>query len=127
LNNRLRVSSNYQFFDHFELNMELLDHLEKIKSRLPIYMFTMETIQGSPEIREQIQEVFSKVFSAMKMGVEKSDPESYKIIARDLGVDPSEIFYTDDKKENVDAAKSAGCRAVQFENNGQLISELQKI
>lgn len=127
LNNKLRGEPDFHFFDHFELNFELLEFLKGMKNKIPIYMFTKEIIQESPEIKEQVSEVFSGIFSAMKMGILKADPESYKLIAGQLNLAPPEIFYTDDKEENIEAAKSAGCKAIRYENNLQIISELQKI
>jgi HAD superfamily hydrolase (TIGR01549 family) len=127
LNKKLRQNPNYNFLEYFELNNELMDYLMPLKSKIPVHMFTSGTIQESPEIKEDVDKIFARIFSASKMGVEKSDPESYRKIATEINCEPSEIFYTDDFGPNVEAAKSAGCNAVLYKDNPQIISELQKI
>lgn len=125
LNNELRKDPSFHFLDHFELNTELINFLKE--KNLPLYIFTQETVQESPEIKDDVNKVFSRIFVAKRMGVEKSDPNSFKLIAKELGLNPEELFYADDIEKNVKAARLAGLKAIQYENNTELISELQKI
>lgn len=126
LNNKLREESDYRLLDHFYLNTELLNFL-KNQNNLPVYIFTQETIQESPEIKDKIKGIFRRIFSGRRMGLEKSNPDSFAVVAKEMGFDSSEIFYTDDTGKNVKAAKTAGCSAVKYLDNAQIISELQKI
>src|SRR6266705_1940087 len=68
---------DYKFFDHFELNEELLEFLEKIKDKYTLYIFTSETIQETPEVALRIEKIFKKVFSGLRMGLDKKGSESY--------------------------------------------------
>ena len=69
--------------------------------------------------------VFDKVFLSFRLGLIKPDKEIYNLVIRDLKVDPSEIFYTDDRAELVESAKSLGIRGCVFTNFDQLISNLK--
>lgn len=127
LNKKLSQNPDYNFLDYFVLNNELMNYLGQLKNKLPVYMFTSGTIQEAPEIKGDLDRMFTRIFSASKMGVEKGDQESYKKIAMDINCEPSEIFYADDFGPNVQAAISAGCHAVLYKDNPQIISELQEI
>jgi glucose-1-phosphatase len=55
----------------------------------------------------------------------KPEPAAYAAAARLAGRPPQEIFFTDDRADNVAAARAAGWDAVLFESAGQLHAELR--
>ena len=69
--------------------------------------------------------VFDKLFLSFQLGLIKPDKEIYNLVIRELGASPQEIFYTDDRPELVQSAKSLGIRGCVFTNFGQLISDLR--
>jgi glucose-1-phosphatase len=71
--------------------------------------------------------VFDKVFLSFQLGLIKPNQEIYNLVVQDLGVDPQEIFYTDDRPELVESAKSLGIKARVFTDFNQLISDLGDI
>jgi len=78
-------------------------------------------------LKEAIEELFIKIYSAEKIGYSKSDPEAYKYIASDINKDPSGIAFIDDQWENIQAAQSVGIRGIQYHDNHQLFSELSHL
>ena len=70
--------------------------------------------------------VFDKVFLSFQVGLIKPDKEIYNLVIRDLEVSPDEIFYTDDRPELVESAKSLGINGCVFTNLGQLINDLRE-
>ena len=56
----------------------------------------------------------------------KPEPKIYAESARLAGVRPEEIFFTDDRADNVAGAREAGWDAVLFESAGQLSGELRR-
>jgi FMN phosphatase YigB (HAD superfamily) len=62
---------------------------------------------------------------SFEIGAMKPDPRIYMEAARLAGVPPEEIFFMDDRPENVAGALTAGFDAVLFENARQLASELR--
>lgn len=127
LHRELKDKESYYLFNYFELNEELLECLKTLKGKFEICIFTTDIIQNDPLIRKKIDPIFSKIFSANELGITKSDPGSYKFIAKDLGVKPEEIFFTDDTERNIQAAKETGVQAYLYTGNKELIHLLNSI
>lgn len=51
---------------------------------------------------------FERIFVSAEMGMIKPDPEIYRHVARELGIEPAEMVFIDNKKVNVDGAESIG-------------------
>lgn len=74
----------------------------------------------------RILEVFEVYALSFEIGVMKPDARIYAESARLAGAAPQEIFFTDDRPDNVAAARQAGWDAVVFESAGQLSGELRR-
>ncbi|WP_420444549.1 HAD family hydrolase [Candidatus Poriferisodalis sp.] len=48
------------------------------------------------------------------IGIRKPDAEAYRSLLSAIGADPRECLFVDDRRENVDAARSVGLEAVLF-------------
>jgi len=70
--------------------------------------------------------VFDKIFLSFQMGLIKPNKEIYNLVMRELGVNPEEIFYTDDRPELVQSAKSLGIRGCVFTSFDQLVNALRE-
>jgi len=68
--------------------------------------------------------VFDKVFLSFELGLIKPDKEIYNKVIRELEVSPREIFYTDDRADLMESAKSLGIRGCVFTGFEQLIRDL---
>lgn len=68
--------------------------------------------------------VFDRVFLSFELGLIKPDKEIYKRVIGDLEVSPQEIFYTDDRPELVESAKSLGIRGCVFSNFSRLVNDI---
>lgn len=69
---------------------------------------------------------FPRRILSCDIGVEKPSPEAYKKMLEILELHADEVFFVDDKEENVAAAKALGIDAVRFESLNQIKQELQK-
>jgi len=83
-------------------------HYEYLKNNFPVF------------------EVFDKVFLSFQLGLIKPDKEIYNLVIRQLKVNAQEIFYTDDRPELVESARSLGIRGCVFTNFNQLFSDLKE-
>ncbi len=70
-------------------------------------------------------EAFDRIFLSFKLGLIKPDQRIYHLVARELKVEPPEIFYTDDRPELVQSAKALGFQASIFKDYNQLLKELK--
>ena len=70
---------------------------------------------------------FHQTYASNKISAAKPNPEFFKIIMEAEGVtDPSTVFFTDDKLENVKAAQSVGINAIQFTTAEELEAAWKK-
>jgi HAD superfamily hydrolase (TIGR01509 family) len=72
-----------------------------------------------------LRSCFDKYLLSFEVKSAKPDPEIYATAIELADVPAEEIFFTDDKPENVSAAKSAGMNAVLFEDVHQIAAELR--
>lgn len=115
---------DYNFFDYFGLNVELLNFLDQLKGKYPLYIFTSGSVQNVPVVRKRLDQIFRKIYSSEELGLNKKDPQSYLIIAKDLNKNPNEILFTDDQLENIQAAEAANLLTIHFDSNRQFINEI---
>ncbi|PIQ85971.1 MAG: hypothetical protein COV73_05250 [Candidatus Omnitrophica bacterium CG11_big_fil_rev_8_21_14_0_20_43_6] len=86
-------------------NINIL-HYEYLKKNFPVFV------------------AFDRVFLSFQLGLIKPDKQIYSLVIRELQVAPEEIFYTDDRPELVETARSLGIRGSLFTNFTQLIRDL---
>ncbi len=72
-------------------------------------------------------ELFDAVVLSGEVGVAKPDLEIYQMIARNLGVEPSECVMIDDQPGYCEGAQMAGMQSILFANNEQSMSDLASL
>lgn len=68
--------------------------------------------------------VFDQVFLSFELGTIKPDKKIYQQVIQELKVAPEEIFYTDDRGELVESAKTLGIQGAVFTNFEQLVKDI---
>lgn len=136
LHKELFPKDPYYFANHFEINDALLDFLKtkKDKQSLPsskiklnFVIFTSMMLKDEPELKEKIDPVFSKIYSAAEMQFRKNDPESFKFILKDLNRTPEEILFIDDSEDNIESAKSLGIKTLLYKNNQEVFDTINSL
>lgn len=123
----LQKQDSFNFFEHFELNLELLQFLKSIHDKYRLYILTSEVIQNAPEIQKNITEVFDQVFSAQELGLSKKDPAIYQHIAEKIETKPEEIMFIDDTNANIEAAKKSRLQTILYASNATLMHKLNQL
>ena len=116
--------------DIFELNptvVPLVAHLHAVGYRLGILSNTNEAhwnfvSRGRYAVLKYFFSVHALSYELQSM---KPEPEIYAAAARLAQTPPEQIFFTDDRPENVAGAQAAGFDAVQFHDAQQLAAELR--
>ena len=72
-----------------------------------------------------IPSVFDTVVLSYQEKLSKPDLAIYKLAADRAGVDPREVFYVDDREENVIGAREAGFDAVQYTTTVEYVMALR--
>lgn len=70
--------------------------------------------------------LFEQTILSYQVGATKPSPEIFQAALEQAGVQPHEIFFTDDVQEHVTAAREVGLDAVQFTGAGPLVEELHR-
>lgn len=88
---------------------------------LPVAILT----NGTDTIHEELatcglDDVFDHVFCTWYLGIAKPEPDVYRRVSADVGVDPAQVLFFDDRMANVTGARSAGMRAELFESHEQV-------
>jgi len=124
---QIKGEDKFSFFDYFELNTELMDFYKSIRDKVNLVIYTSDFIQDDIAVKKELEEVFSKIYSAKKMNTHKSKIEGYQKIISELGIPEQEILFIDDNKENIEAGNKAGLMTIQYKNNLELFKELKNL
>ncbi len=84
---------------------------------IPVFALTNFGIQTF-EIAEKVYPFlgnFDRRYISGHMGVIKPDAEIYALLETDCGVDPQALLFTDDRIDNINAAKARGWQTHLFE------------
>jgi HAD superfamily hydrolase (TIGR01509 family) len=98
-------------------NHEVLSILACIKTRAALALYT----NNGPLVKKHFGAIFPEAaalienyFCSYEFGTKKPDPESYNRLLETLGHAPSECWFIDDKKSNVEGARLAGLAGHHF-------------
>jgi putative hydrolase of the HAD superfamily len=67
---------------------------------------------------------FDVLVWSYQLGIVKPDPEIYRHTLRELGTNPEETLFIDDRRPNVEAARALGIQALEYSSVDQLREEL---
>lgn len=110
----------------FALNTELLQYFQKLKGKISLSLFSSGRNYEAPEIKKKLDPIFDHYFNTSNLGLGKTDPQVYAIIAEKLNKKPEEIVFIDDVLAHVEAANKTGLKGIHYRNNEELILKLRK-
>ena len=89
---------------------------------IPIYVYSSGSVKAQKLLfghtrYGDINYLFSGYFDT-KIG-NKKDPESYRMIARGIGLKPEEILFLSDNPDEIKAAAEAGMKVIRFAREGE--------
>ncbi len=117
----------YYFANHFEINDALLEFLKTKKEKFNLVIFTSMMLKEEPELREKIDPVFSKIYTAPELQMRKNNINAYKFILKDLNINPEEALFIDDSLDNLEAAKTAGLKTLFYQNNQEVFDLINSL
>lgn len=111
-----------------ELNIDLLDIIEKLRSHYKVGSLT--NLTPSRKMVDEHQKIFSHFeFNVLSCDehIKKPDPAFYKLGLERAGCSPAEALLVDDKERNTIAAENLGWHTIIFKNNTRLLTDLEQI
>ena len=121
-------SDLFRLFFHPELNLKTVEIIDKLKKKHRVVCGT-NTIQSHWEnhMERGDYSVFHQTYASNKIGMAKPDPAFFTtIMEAEEYTNPSEVFFTDDRIDNCQAAASVGINAVHFTTAEDLYNTWQK-
>lgn len=105
---------------------------ELVKSLRPKYKTALLSNIGKGSLArrfsdEDLKLLFDVVVTSGHLGTVKPDPLIYKHTAEQLGVEPNECVFLDDREGYCDAARDVGMQAIWFRGYDQAKPELDRI
>lgn len=107
------------------LNHPLLNYLQTLPPSLTLHIYSSSLVLQHPQLVAQLQPPFQEIFLSKKLNLSKSHPDSYRSLAATLHTAPENILFVDDQPFNVEAARTAGWNALQFNTNQELFTQLK--
>jgi putative hydrolase of the HAD superfamily len=92
---------------------------------------TLVYTNNGPLLKEALAELFpeahaifgDRIYCSYEFGTKKPDPASYRLLLERIGAAPSEAWFIDDKKSNIEGARLAGLEATRFVGFDRLAQE----
>lgn len=117
-----KIESNlWQFFFHPKMNLDVKKIILSLRKRHRVVCGT-NTIESHWQchLARGDYSIFDETYASQKIGFEKPDAEFWKKILLSEGYEPGETFFTDDREQNVEAARALGITSHKFENASSL-------
>ncbi|EKD53445.1 MAG: hypothetical protein ACD_61C00042G0008 [uncultured bacterium] len=117
-----------EFFDFYfsgeTIDEEMLKFAGDLKNRgLRIFILSNNFRERTGYYRKnfpQLFEVADKVYFSWETGFVKPDPEAYKNLLEENGLQGEECVYIDDSEENLEVAKELKIRGIKYESGEQI-------
>jgi putative hydrolase of the HAD superfamily len=118
----------YWFENDAHLNQPLLDELARTREQgFALHLATVQEHERAHYLWETLdfRSRFDGLHYAAELGCAKPDPAFYRHIERRTGLRPDEIFFIDDRLENVAAAQACGWSAALWTGAETLASLME--
>jgi HAD superfamily hydrolase (TIGR01509 family) len=118
-----------QFWAADGLNQELADYLSTLRERYTLGLLSnaFGDLRQVLIERWHINGLFDDIVISAEVGLLKPDRRIYELAINRLGVQPEEAVFIDDMPANVDGARLAGLKAIQYIDNKQVRMELDEM
>jgi putative hydrolase of the HAD superfamily len=103
----------------------LLGHAHRTGAALALLSNAPEPLAHAID-RRQWARHFDHRYYSCRLGVAKPDPEAFRRVLTDLGAEPGELLFIDDRAENTRTARDLGMPAITFTSASDLDRELRE-
>jgi len=113
-------------FFHSSIDREVMDLIKQLKGRSRVVCGT-NTLDPHYDyhLSRGHYDIFDAVFASNKIGLSKPDPEFYRYILKNEGVNSENAFFVDDTEVNVLSAERMGINATLFTDSKSLSLQIE--
>jgi len=118
-----------QFFSGDVLDQQLLEFIRKKRKKYLTGLLSNAWKNARKSLSERFNflDDFDAVVFSSEVGIRKPDPCIYFELLGKLGFQPQESIFTDDSRENVEAARQIGMKAILFTSTQRFIKEASSL
>lgn len=106
-------------FDNIEYYKEVVEYAHSLKEKCKIGILSNLSYLDKQRLDKQVNlKQFDYVWLSFELKCRKPDEKIYKIVEEDCKINPEDILFIDDCKENIETAKKLGwntCNAYGYE------------
>jgi putative hydrolase of the HAD superfamily len=104
----------------------LLGHARRTGTQMALLSNAPEPLAQDIDVLRWSQ-LFDPHYYSCRLGAAKPDPQAFQLVLSDLGAQPSEVLFIDDRAENTCAARALGMHTITFTSASALDRELRLI
>jgi putative hydrolase of the HAD superfamily len=102
----------------------LLGHVRRTGAQLALLSNAPEPLARAIE-HSRWSRHFDRRYYSCRLGAAKPDPQAFQLVLNDLGAQPGEVLFIDDRAENTIAARDLGMHTITFASASALERELR--
>ena len=108
------------------LNKELLKLIKVLKKKYPLYGFTDTNNEHfEANTKAGIFKDFKRIFTSFEFKGKKAEGDIFHQLVKKINIPPEELLFIDDYLPNIEKAREAGLKAIQYTDFPE-ISNLKK-
>lgn len=110
-------------------NEAILPLIDLLKTKgYKIGLFSNHTVAGAKEAREfGVDNIFDVTLFSAEVGVMKPDTKAFLLLAKELGVDISEMVFIDDTPQVLEKANEAGFQTILYTDMNSLLKKMLEL
>lgn len=118
-----------EFWGGDRIDWELVDFIRSLRPRYRTALLS----NYFPDLRSQLTErwkfadAFDVLIISSEVGCVKPEPRIYHLLLENLGLQPPQVVFIDDSRQNVAAAHQVGMSAIHFQTPDQMRFELSQL
>ena len=117
-----------EIWSGYEWNTQMLDFIRSLKPDYKTGVLSDAWADAGEGMADVINhDLFDVIVFSSDVGMQKPDPEIYRLTLSRLKVDPQETIFLDDRERNVDGALSVGMHGLLFTETHQAIEEIKRL
>lgn len=110
-----------------EANTALIDYARGLRGRAGVAILSnsADGAREEEERRHRFSAVFDSICYSHEIGANKPDPEAYTAALTAMGADPADVFFIDDRRQQIDGAARMGIRGIVHVDNATTIAAIE--
>lgn len=123
------VDFRRDFWAADEVDSALVAYIRSLRSRYTVALLSnaWDDLRRVIEEEWRIGDLFDDLVISAEVGLAKPDPRIYHLALSRLSLEPAQTVFLDDVAENVEAARSLGMYAIQYQDFLQARQELDAL